>query len=454
MRIGAAGRGERDRAGAAATFGSRVSGLWHLPLYRSSFALILTTALNAVLGLLFWIAAARLYPQRIVGLGAGGISALQLVASIGWVGLQFTLMRYVPIAGPGRGRVIAAVYATGVVAALVVTAIFIAAFSELLDVHYLGDDATSGLAFVACVIVWVVFSLQDAVLVGIRRALLIPVENSIYGLLKLVLLVALVGIDSPWTLLGAWAGSAGALALAVNVLLFRRLLRSGSAGSSSLPGLRAVSRFSFGHTAVALTASVPDFFVPLLVLRYLDEAANAYYYAAWTIGFSARLLALNLGNALTVEGSYAVASLHRLLRSTLLLSVALLGPVVVVLLAGAGVVLQVFGSDYADAATPLLRYYAVSLVPFTLAAFVVAFDRVRERVAAAFTITAVGSALTIGLDFVLIPRMGISGAGLAWLIGQGAAAVVALVTLSRADPRSFGRRPATSDVSGSDPIPQ
>jgi Na+-driven multidrug efflux pump len=78
----------------------------------------------------------------------------------------------------------------------------------------------------------------------------------------------------------------------------------------------------------------------------------------------------------------------------------------------------------------------VSLIPFTLAAFVVALDRVRERVAAALTITSVGSVLTIGLDFVLIPRMGISGAGLGWLIGQSAAAAVALATIARTDRRS------------------
>jgi O-antigen/teichoic acid export membrane protein len=260
--------------------------------------------------------------------------------------------------------------------------------------------------------------------------------------------VALAAVHSPWTLLGVWAGSAGALALAVNLLLFLRLLRDQSDGASSLPRLRTVSRFSFGHSAVALTAWVPDFFVPLLVLRYVDDAANAYYYAAWTIGFSARLLAVNLGNAFTVEGAYAAASLRQLLRLATRLSIAVLVPVVVVLVVGAGVVLRVFGPDYAHAATPLLRYYAVSLVPFTLAAFVVAVDRVRERVAAALTITSVGSVLTIGLDFVLIPRLGISGAGLGWLIGQSAAAAVALATVARTDRRSSSA--ALDETTGAD----
>ena len=79
---------------------------------------ILTTFLNAVLGMLFWVAAARLYPAEIVGLGAGGISALQLAATIGWVGLIFTLMRGRPgRRRDARRRLVLAVYGAGVAAA-------------------------------------------------------------------------------------------------------------------------------------------------------------------------------------------------------------------------------------------------------------------------------------------------------------------------------------------------
>ena len=40
----------------------RLNTMRSVPLYRSSFALMLTTGLNGVLGFAYWVLAARLYP--------------------------------------------------------------------------------------------------------------------------------------------------------------------------------------------------------------------------------------------------------------------------------------------------------------------------------------------------------------------------------------------------------
>jgi hypothetical protein len=56
-------------------------------------------------------------------------------------------------------------------------------------------------------------------------------------------------------------------------------------------------------------------------------------------------------------------------------------------------------------------------------------DRVsREWFADALLITSVGTVAAVGLDMVFIPRHGIVGAGLGWLIGQTLAALVAIRT--------------------------
>ena len=422
---------DNDAPGAIRRWARGIAGTWHLPLYRSSYALFLTTGANALLGLMFWVAAARLYPARIVGLGAGGIAALQLVAAVGWVGLQFTVLRYVPVAGSSRRRLVALAYGSGAIAALGATVVFTLAFASFLEVPYLADSTLHGIAFAACVVIWVIASLQDAVLVSIRRAFLVPAANATYGLLKLLLLLALAGSHDPWVLLGVWVTGSAIVAVGVNVMIFSRLLAA-PGEASRLPHGSRIARFSAGHTAVALTSWVPDFLVPLLVLYYLDDAANAYYYAAWTVGFATRMLVMNMANALTAEGAYAQRAIAALLRSVIRLGATVLLPVMAVLLIGADVILQVFGARYAEEAATLLRLFAISLVPYAIATLVVAFDRVRERFGAALVITAVGTATTIALDVALIPSHGITGAGLGWLGGQTAAAVVASVTFLRA----------------------
>jgi O-antigen/teichoic acid export membrane protein len=397
-------------------------------VYRSSYALILTTFVNAVLGLLFWVAAARLYPPDVVGLGAGGISALQLVATIGWVGLIFTLMRYVPLAGSSRARLVLTVYGAGVGLATVAALSFTSTLSEHLGVPYVSAGLLSTVAFCASVAVWVLFTLQDGVLLSVRRSELVPAENSLYGALKLVLLAALSGIAEPWTLLGVWAGAAAVFVALVSGFLFGRMLRAPN-DPPATPPPAAIARFSVGHTGVAFIAFVPDFLVPLLILAYLDAEANAYYYAAWTVGLSARALAVNIADALLVEVAYGQELFAQLLRTVARPFAALFVLVILGMLIGGELILRLFGPQYADAGAGLLRYFAISLVPFTIVTLAITLDRSRERFADALLIASVGTVTAVGLDMVLIPRHGIVGAGLGWLIGQTLAALVAIRTL-------------------------
>jgi len=95
------------------------------PLARSSWALIATTAVNALLGLAYWALAARLYDTEVVGAAAGAIAAMMFVTSIGWLGLQFVLIRFVPVAGDRAARLIVGSYAVASVAGLVFGIVFL-----------------------------------------------------------------------------------------------------------------------------------------------------------------------------------------------------------------------------------------------------------------------------------------------------------------------------------------
>src|SRR5205085_714549 len=102
-----------------------------VPLYRSSFALMLTTGLNGVLGFAYWVLAARLYPAKDVGLAAGVISAMTLVSSLGWVGLQYVLLRFVPVAGRAQARLVRVAYGTAIAISLLASVVFLAGFARL-----------------------------------------------------------------------------------------------------------------------------------------------------------------------------------------------------------------------------------------------------------------------------------------------------------------------------------
>ncbi|MGZ4165698.1 MAG: lipopolysaccharide biosynthesis protein [Solirubrobacteraceae bacterium] len=409
---------------------ARLNSVRRVPLYRSSFALMLTTGLNGILGFAYWVLAARLYPAKAVGIGAGAISAMTLVSSLGWVGLQFVLLRYVPVAGSAQRRLVRLSYAAAIGIALVATAIFLAGFARLAGLGILTESPLTVLLFSASIALWVVFSLQDPVLIGLRRAGWVPIENATFGAIKAVLLVALAATASAWAIFGAWVLGLVGLVVVINVALFGRLLRREQSVPSRLPGQRQLVRFAAGHQVVAVTAAIPDSLVSLLVLAFMPGAANAYYYAAWAVSFSFRLLAVNMSNALIVEGALAEGKVRSLVRQLSRLASVVVVPLVVVVVAFADQIMAAFGPQYTQAAN-LLRLFAVALIPFTIVNFVIAVERIQERAGRALLIAGASTLVTIALDLWLIPSVGLTGAGWGWLIGQTLGAAIALALTLR-----------------------
>src|SRR5450631_1923649 len=207
----------------------------HAQLYRSSFALILTTVLNGLLGLVFWVAAAHLYSAKVVGLGAGGVSALQLVSTVGWVGLQFTLLRYIPVAASRRRLLLLNVYIVGAGAASIAAFAFVLWGTRFLGVPFISHQVLGSAVFCLSSAMRIVFSLQDAALIAARRAIWVPVENAGYGVLKLLMLCGLSFLAGPWTILGVWVGATVVMVIAVNTYLFSSGLGRPSDEPKNLP---------------------------------------------------------------------------------------------------------------------------------------------------------------------------------------------------------------------------
>src|SRR5207245_11583159 len=139
-----------------------------------------------------------------VGEGSGAVSAMILVSIIGWIGLQHLLMRYLPVAGTRARRLIGLVYLAALGAALPAGIVFLVYAVASRSVPSLSSSPIGGVAFLACVAVWVVFSLQDAALIGLRRSPWVPIENGLFGIAKIAFLVALVATANPWAFLVSW----------------------------------------------------------------------------------------------------------------------------------------------------------------------------------------------------------------------------------------------------------
>jgi len=93
-------------------------------------------------------------------------------------------------------------------------------------------------------------------------------------------------------------------------------------------------------------------------------------------------------------------------------------PAVAVALLAAGFVMSIYGPRYAAAGTDLLRLLILAVVPFTGLTLFVVGERIAERVGASLAVVGLTTVLTLAIDVVFLPRIGLIAAGWAMLIGQ------------------------------------
>src|SRR5690349_7120657 len=90
---------------------SRLTGQLESPMIRSGMHLVTSAGLTSALGIAYWSLAAHRYSPAAVGVTAGLLSAMELIAAVANFGLRTSLIRFIPALGRGAGRVVAVSYA-------------------------------------------------------------------------------------------------------------------------------------------------------------------------------------------------------------------------------------------------------------------------------------------------------------------------------------------------------
>lgn len=437
----------RTESTRARNVAGRVAAHLRTPLYRNGYSLAFSTIASSVLGMVFWLVAARMLPAEVVGIDSALISAGALLGTIAQLNLTHGLNRFLPRAGRASASLVARAYAVTAGLAVVVSIVYL-----------LGIDLWSpSLAFVArqpWLAAWFVvstalscvFVLQDGALTGLRRAGWVPVENIAYGVAKLGLLAGLVvvGIGTPVFL--AWTVPHLVLLVAISWLLFRRLLPAharATAGREAPLDWRHIRRFVAGDYAAALMSTGLSNVLPILVLELTDAAASAYFALSWSVAYTLFLLSRNMGMSLVAEVAHDESRLDEYSAAIVRQTARLLTVPVAILVIGAPLVLRVFGADYA-AGTTLLRLLALSAFPGIIVSLFMAVARIQRRMRVLVAVMAVLNGGVLAASLLLVPRMGITGVGVAWLGMHTATAIGLLVSelrtlwISRLDHRVLG----------------
>lgn len=404
---------------------------------RAGFDLVSSSALNAVTGLAFWFVAARGFDEAVVGVNAAIIALLSSVENVTSLGMKNTIIRYLPSYGT-RGRwLVLRMYGLTAVATLVLTPIIALILVRRIDELALLDSAAGIALFTVACLLWVIFVLQDSVLVALRRTPVIPLANLAYALAKLGLLVVLAVSAPKWGIFTAWTVPLVLVVVGVNVIALRSLRSLGTPAEPDTITPRAaepetgIVRFAIGENAATILNTALSSFLPIYVLAELGDTASAFFALAWTIAYNLMLASSNVSTALLAAAAQDPNRLvEQAAKSIKQMSLFVIPAATgVALFAPLG--LRIFGESYADSGSTLLRLLCVAAIANIPVAVGISMLRAQRRVGRLFGFYALRTLLIGTLCVVLVREHGLNGVGWGWLIGEWLLAILVIVTLLR-----------------------
>ncbi len=401
------------------------------PMLRNGHALIASASMTQFIGIAYWVFVARLYPVAVVGRNFAAINIMLFLSGVAELNMMSTLMRFAPTSGQRTSRLIASAYLTSAAIGAVIGSVFIFLIPHVEpQLAFLRASPYIAVWFVFSIAAGTIFVLEDSALTGVRAATFVPLENVVFSVLKLVLLVSLVRLLPGAGIYVSWTAAVAVTIIPTNFYLFGRAvprhLRRYSVASPP-PRFREIRAFLIPDSVAALVLLASTALLPLLIIARLGATAAGRYALVWAIGYSLFLVSLNMGSSLIVETAADQSELRRLCLRSLTHLAKLLIPAVVVIVVAAPYLLLVFGRGYAQTDVTPLRLLALASLPALITNTAISATRSQRKMRMVVGIQVSICVLAWGLSLAVIGHLGITGVAAAWLTAQTATALVLAV---------------------------
>lgn len=404
----------------------------HDSLVRNSIYIMATNIATAAFGYIFWVVAAHAYSPNDVGLGAALISVMTLAASLATLGIDSTLVQLLPgrKSGFAWSLTLNAGMATGLLSGLlagIVTVVALPLFGSQFALlqHY----PTYVFALLFGVPIMLVSLLLDQTYVAERAAQHKLIRGLGFAVIKVPLLVLpllLIGQVGAFGILLPWVVGMAIMLIFGLLVLLPRLGRSYCLATRGIVGqARSMLSLLAGNEFIDLGGIIPYYLLPVFVTARLSATDNAYYYTTLRLAEFFTMGSFAVCMSLFAEGSHASGDLSRKVRSTILVISLITGPLMLFSFFGAHYILLLFGPDYAQHGFVLFIVFVASTVPDAITNVYLTVLRIERRLRFAGMINVAMGALNLGLAWILLPWLGIAGAGWAFLIAQTAGSLVA-----------------------------
>ena len=396
-------------------------------LYRGSITLLMNTVATAVIGFIFWALAARIYPASALGVFSSVTSGVGLLATIAALGLPMTMIRHVVSAENQRELVIVAVTAIATVGTASCLVVVLTLGPHLPPALHLQEHGKLAFLVTALVVLTAISGTIDAGLVATRSSHVVLIRNLVGSTVKVAALLLLVRFGSLGLLLSYGFGLV--LSTVFSGVALGRQLRGRRIHAKSFLTLRSYLSFTSSTYLATIMGILPLTVVPIEVLVVRGATETGHFAVAFLIAGFLNFIPSTVSQVLFAEASRKGVPLGGQLRKAVHGVYGLLLPAQIVTFLSAPLLLHIFGTAYATAATGCLRVLVLSTL-FTGGTYLVDSMLIaRDRTAAYVFINGVNAVLVLGSVGVLVSR-GLTAAAGGWALGQGLSLVVGLLVLA------------------------
>jgi Membrane protein involved in the export of O-antigen and teichoic acid len=406
---------------------SKLKSFLHIPLYSNAIYLILANLANALFGFVFWIIAARLYTAEAVGVASAILSAASLLTMLSSLGLGYGLIRFLKSSNNPANLINSSFTLTGLLS-LAAAGIYIIGLGVWSPgLHIIRENPLFLVVFLGFTAVSVLTGLMDQAMMAERKAGFIFIRSLIFNILRLSLPVLLAVFSQSFGIFGSWSA---ATFVALLVCLFLLLPRAQPGYHPFFKidrkAISEVLHFSFFNYLSDLFWFIPGLVLPIIIVNRSGAENNAYFYIAWTMSGILTMIPAAITTSLFAEGANDETQLKNHVRRSLKMVALLLIPAVILVWFLGHMFLHLFGGLYAENSATLLRWLAIASLPLAINLFYFNIKRVQRKMKTVIFLNALMAIIVVLTSYLLLPRLGINGVGVAWLAGQSAVAVIVI----------------------------
>lgn len=415
--------GRRDRSASNPKAGSqRPRGI-----ARTSSDLAASTVISSALGLIFWALATRLFSAEKVGLGSAQISGATLAATAAQLNLGVMLNRYLPTAGKYTPWILRRVY-TVVLTLSIIGGLAFLAFGLAPET----GSWESTLLFVLAVPCLALFAIQDMALLSIGASRVVPIENMLFAVAKVLLLPALVAATFASGVFLAWVIPAAVVVGIVTWLLVRRFVPQHVARSTEslpLPPRDTLWRLVMWQYIAGLANQAYKSGLPLVIVAVVGLKANGHFTVPWMIFLAFSTLIQNVLLSFQYHTRRGEPVTAKVFGSVVRILGVLTGLGSLVVVVGAPLILRIVAPDFLNEAVGTLRLLGAAVPMLAVWSFYLSFVWLENKLSKLATYNLVVAAVLLGLTVVATATLGAVGAAWAVFATFSAAGLVGLVGL-------------------------